>query len=103
MLEVKYVDIEIEPDSGNITTRFTNGWRLIQRFEWWLERDSEVVVRDKGTDLYDCDVDVFSDEENTFLDECKFDESMIAERIVKSDVYEEATRARDYNFLSEWI
>lgn len=102
MLEVEYVDIDIDLDDGRIMTRLTNGWLLVQRFDWWLERDSEVVVRDKGADLYDCDVEEFSDEENEFLDQCEFDESMIAEHILKSNVYEEATGVKPY-FLGDWI
>ena len=102
MLEVEYVDIDIDLDDGRIMTRLTNGWLLVQRFDWWLERGNEVAVRVKGTDLHDCDVWDFSNEENAFLNECEFDESMIAEHILKSDVYEEAIGIKPY-FLGDWV
>ena len=102
MLEVEYVDVEIDTDSGRVMTRLTNGWLLIQRFEWWFERKNDVAVRVEEGELYDCDVEEFSDEENEFLDQCEFDESMIAEHILKSNVYEEAIGIKPY-FLGDWV
>lgn len=97
MLEVAYVDIEIEPDSGEIRTRLTNGWLIVQRFKWWLE-GGEITIIMWGTDVDDCDVDDFTAEEEAFFDECEFDRAMIEEQIAKSDVYKEAVGAYPYNF-----
>lgn len=97
MLEVEYVDVEIEPDSGEIRTRLTNGWLIVQRFKWWLER-GEITVIMWGTDIDDCDIDDFAAEEEAFIDECEFDKAMIEEHIAKSDVYKEAVGAYPYSF-----
>ena len=92
MLAMQYQEIEVSSYEGEIVSTLSDGRKVKQPFEWFIENgELEVEYSEDISEMDIIGIDrEYTDEELTALDTCIVEKSELEYQILASDDYKEA-------------